>query len=355
MGTLFLQGKAYSFTELATATLPVHPALDFCRQWLNGTDAFEIRTSGSTGTPKTIRLQRSWMAWSAARTAEQLQATQKDHLLLCLSTTAIGGLMVLVRAMEWGCDITVTEPSPDPMALLPDKHPYTITSLVAMQLANALQHPFQKEKIQQFRHIVLGGSPVLPSLAAQLPALQPTVWHSYGMTETCSHIALKKLNGSQPDPHFVPFGELQLRLNADQCLEINSPANGNTWLMTNDLATIFPDGTFDIQGRKDDTIISGGVKIPLAVIEQAASAHFNGQLFAAGVPDDTWGQKLVLVIEQAPDTALANRILTGMKKQLPRYHVPKAIIFAPRFLLTASGKTDKRSTLETYLTTHGKK
>jgi len=326
-------------------------ALQFCGDWLKGNAEFTVHTSGSTGTPKAIQLTRAKMEASALATKNRLQPNESDHILLSLNPVSIGGMMSLVRALEWKIPIHIYPPSAQPMELLSISHALTICSLVPLQLFDILKDPEAKAKLNRFRIVLLGGAALNAPLAEELQELKPVFYHSYGMTETCSHIALKQLNGTNKQAHFYPLEGVKIGLSQEETLVIDAPSAIERPLITNDLAQIHGDGSFDLLGRKDRSINSGGIKILLDEMDHYFAPLLSDYpYFCAGLEDDRLGQKLVVFIESEPFPH--ESLLQSLKALAPEYKAPKALIFAPRFLRTASGKIDRIKTSQQWAKTN---
>lgn len=291
------------------------------------------------------------MSASAAATGKVLLPGPADTILLSLSPETIGGTMSLVRAMEWNLNLRVVPPEADPLRLLDEDHVCTICSLVPLQLNDILAHPGSAAKLQQFRIVLLGGAAINDHLFSSIQQLSPLVFHTYGMTETCSHIALRQLNGHEKQEHFYPLEGVTLDLSEDQTLLIYAPMAIHSPLKTNDLAILYPDHSFEIMGRLDRTLISGGVKLQLDILENLFSPVLNGTaFFLYGMDDARLGQKMVLVLESEP--FVTAELEKKLKNLAPAYKAPKAIIFAPRFERTSSGKTDRINTIRKWAKTN---
>lgn len=339
---LEMDGVIHPWDELKS-NKHIHPILLFCRQWLNGTDSFLFHSSGSTGKPKEIHLSRKQMENSASMTRQLLRVQNDDRLLLAMNPETVGGRMVLVRAMEWDLPVSVKSVSANPMLELAENHTFTITSLVPLQLIQILEDEASLNKLNRFKKILLGGAAIDQNLDTAIQKLKPEIFHTYGMTETCSHVAAKLLNGPNRQDKFYPLPGVKLGCNDEGALWIDSPTTSARPLQTNDLVQFEEDGGFNFLGRADRTINSGGIKIQLDEIEKLSEPILAGkQYYYDGLEDEKLGQKLCLIIEgDAFDTEELHHLL---KKELPPYKAPKAIIFAPRFLLTKSGKIDRINT-----------
>ena len=69
--------------------------------------------------------------------------------------------------------------------------------MVPLQVWNSLQVPEERERLMQIRHLLIGGGAVDDELVKELKSFPNAVWSTYGMTETLSHIALRRLNGEE--------------------------------------------------------------------------------------------------------------------------------------------------------------
>jgi o-succinylbenzoate---CoA ligase len=331
-------------------------ALEFCKNWLSGQEEFVLHTSGSTGTPKPIRLHRRQMEASAAMTIQTLGLQKGDKALVCLNTDYIAGTMMLVRCMQAGMDMFLQEPSANPLHTWPPDTKLDFTALVPMQMQNILSETADKKPIlDSMKAILLGGAPVAKSLETALQAIQAPCYHTYGMTETVSHIALRRLNGPNRTEYFTAFDEVQLGTDDRGCLTIQSVLSNGQKLITNDLANLQPGNRFVWLGRADQVINSGGIKLQAATIETNLEPLFNqlqlqANYFIAPLPHPLLGSAAVLFIEH---TQPSQNLLATLKKYMPaylqRYEIPKEIFWLSSFQQTATGKTDRLATLQPYM------
>lgn len=313
----------------------------------SGQNIFELFTSGSTGDPKRILLQRKLMQESAQRSIAALHLTEKDHFLIPLSVDTTGGFMLLYRAFVLGADYEVIEPQANPLSEIDTLHPFTTTSLVPYQLHHILQDNESTEKLSRFHTILIGGAPLNEQLSEKLTAFSETrFYHTYGMTETYSHIALKSLN-KPVEAHYITLPGITVSTDAEHRLIIHGFSE--TAILTNDTAVIYDDKHFEITGRYDEVINSGGIKIHAAKVEAAlkeTSLLGQSTLFVSGIADEKLGQKLVAFIEGEiiPDESIRKQI----QGKLSAYEIPKAFIFIPKFAYTQSLKIDKLKTVKEF-------
>ena len=329
----------------------------FYQQWLSGQDEFILHTSGSTGKPKAIRLHRTQMQASARMTGQALGLQAGDRALVCLSTDYIAGLMMLVRAFELNLDLLVLPPSSTPLANLPDEAQFEFAAFVPLQLQKTLTNTPDKVPIlNRMRAILVGGAPISMMLAQQLQAIQAPIYHTYGMTETVSHIALRRLNGPQASDLFIPLSGVTTGLDVRGCLTITSVLTNQQTLVTNDLVELYADGAFRWLGRIDHVINSGGIKVQAETVERAIATllltYQHGQLahrrfFVAPLPHAELGQMVVLVMEGAPLSEIVEADLRHAlleQNLLHKYELPRRFVYLPQFVETTTGKIDRRAT-----------
>jgi len=367
MFALTIDQQRYSAAQLAAlpgdAFDPALPpqtraALVFCRQWLAGQTSFTVHTSGSTGSPKPITVQRAQMSASARATGQALGLRAGDTALVCLSTAHIAGLMMLVRGLELKLALTLTAPARNPLAGLPDAAHFDFCAFAPLQLQEILTAtPAKRAILNNMKAILLGGAPVFESLAGQIKTLTVPVYHSYGMTETVSHIALRALNGCNASDYFVPLPGVALELDERGCLCIRAAQTDNRRIITNDRVELRPDGAFRWLGRSDNVINSGGVKVQAekveAVLEQLlrdyrAGLLANRRLLVGPLPDPVYGQTVAAVIEGepvAPGLTAELRVALRDSGLLMPYEMPRRFYFRPCFVETPTGKIDRRASL----------
>ncbi|TLV03127.1 AMP-binding protein [Dyadobacter luticola] len=346
-----------SISDLNDAKRPGEPyfagAWDFMKAWLGGQQEFTLHTSGSTGTPKPINLTRVQMSASARMTGKALQLGKGTRALVCLNVSYIAGLMMLVRGMELDWELTIIEPSSNPLADIEPEMQFDFAALVPLQLTEILANVETKNRDNSLGKILLGGAPVDVSLQKVISKLPVPIYQSYGMTETVSHVALRQLNGAEPSENYEFLPEIRFGTDDRGCLFVLGPVTNNEIVQTNDLVEI-SGNTFKWIGRADNIINSGGVKIVLDKIDAVVAEVFDDlnlskSFFSWSAPDEKLGQKLVLVIESITDEDIANRILKEIRGLVSAYETPKHIYFVTKFARTPSNKVDKRATFQQLL------
>ena len=203
-----------------------------------------------------------------------------------------------------------------------------------MQVHNSLQTPEERRKLASIRHLIIGGGAISDNMAAQLRDFDNNIWSTYGMTETLSHIALRRISGSGATDWYTPFSSVQVSLNGDGCLVIDAPEVCANTLVTNDLAEIATDGRFRIIGRRDNVICSGGIKIQIEEVERELAKHTDIPLIITKFPDERLGETVILLTE-SPAIDELRRICT---EHLPRYWQPRHYLTVSHLPTTATGK-----------------
>jgi o-succinylbenzoate---CoA ligase len=356
MGTIFLHQQSFSFedirmngADLLNEADTIHQTtFQLAQQWLSGQTEFVFFTSGSTGIPKEIRLQRTQLEASAKGTIEALKLTSGEHILLCMHTRFIGGAMLLIRGLLIDAHITLQIPSANPLQPIAVDHPYTFASFTPMQLFAAIDNTDEEQqKLARFKHVLVGGGSIDQRLEEHLTHIPTHIFHTYGMTETVSHIALKHIG---VDAFFKTLPGVFIRTDERGCLSIQSPSTLNEWVQTNDIVTLHDTQHFELLGRADDVINSGGIKILPGKIEKAIRQILQQSLtniIVTGIPDAKLGSKLIAILESPNSIETLQPLL---EKKLPglvgKYEIPKQFVVIPKLAYTGSGKPDKAETLK---------
>jgi len=316
--------------------------LHFLIDWLSESETIDARTSGSTGTPKKIKLQKKYMEVSAKATLDFLGIEPGATALLCLPISYIAAKMMLVRAFIGKLDLYCIPPSLNPLS------PWTpyldLTAFTPAQLGKLMETETGMDFLKNIHKIILGGSPVPYALEEKIQKLKTSVWHTYGMTETMSHIALRKVNGADRSGYFYPMPGVHLKKNSEDCLTITAPYLGVFNLKTNDIVKTHSDGGFRVLGRKDYVVNSGGVKLFPEQIEHKLSSILSQPFYVGSLPDTNLGEKLALFIEsEKPEDNEIQKLQASIKEKLTGFEVPKEIHFIKKFNRTESGKIIRRT------------
>ena len=394
---------------------------EFLDEWNNGSERMLVHTSGSTGKPKPMWVEKKRMAHSARTTCRFLGLKRGDTALLCLSLDYIAGKMMAVRAIEWGLNLICVEPSGHPFSFKVDELTskqvdklvplvdelasskvdklcdseasnsstrqlvnsstnIVFAAMTPMQVYNTLQVPEERERLMQVKHLIIGGGAIDEALEADLRLFPNAVWSTYGMTETLSHIAMRRINAgaspssttllrsvgvkecrsvdnslasnsSSPNSHpssippsfggdgggyYTPFPDVHVSLNGDGCLVIDAPGVCAETLVTNDCAQLHPDGRrFRIVGRKDNVINSGGIKIHAEEVELLLRPHLSIPFIITKATDPKFGEVVALVYE---DDFLGASVQSICQAVLPKYWQPRRYLPVAHILMTETGK-----------------
>jgi O-succinylbenzoic acid--CoA ligase len=307
---------------------------DFLLDWLSPSNFIKVRTSGSTGTPKTIEIKKENMVNSALATGHYFDLKPETTALLCLPITHIAGKMMLIRAMVLGLWITVVEPSSEP--LKNDTKNYGFSAMVPMQAQNSLS------KLHQIDKLIIGGAPLSGLLRNSLAEQLNFIFETYGMTETITHIAVKKIEKS--NDYFETLPGVAIKKDDRECLVIQAPKIVGKTVVTNDLVEIKDENRFKWLGRYDNVINSGGVKLIPEQIEEKLTPIISNRFFVAGVPDEELGEKLVMLVEGECDLVKVELQISQLKG-ISKYERPKSILNVPRFVETSNGKINRNQTI----------
>lgn len=315
----------------------IESVVSFINEWNNDLDFFVTKTSGSTGIPKEIKLLKKHAIQSSLNTAEALSLQKGDHAFLCLSPDTIGGKMMILRSIVLELQLIVGDVCSNPLENCDSAIDFM--AIVPLQLKELIEHSI--DKLHSIKHIIVGGGIISEQLEHQLVENNLTVYQTFGMTETISHIALKKV-GLKGTKHFEVLPNIEIAETNGQ-LEIHAPSLGVNHLLTTDCIELIDPTHFNWLGRTDFVINSGGIKIHPEEIEKLLSKRIPIPFFIAGVEDEKFGQKVIIVIEQPFSNAFT---LKSFYSSLPSYHIPKEVWFFESFEYTQSSKINRVLTMK---------
>lgn len=304
----------------------------FLKEWFNESPTLTVKTSGSTGIPKQMAVSKQKMLESARLTCTFLNLEKGDKTLLCLPLDYIAGKMIVVRSLYAGLDLYLVEPNGHPLADI--EVSFDFVAMIPLQVVNSLSKQTEKERLSSIKKLIIGGGAIDDKLALALRDMPNEIYSTYGMTETLSHIALRKLNGSDRSEYYKPFPEVTIATNIDNSLIIDAPLIADGKLQTNDIVEIKNHNTFKIIGRKDNIINTGGIKVQAEVVEAELKPILKDIPYAiTSLPDEKLGEIIVLVTEKKIDENLLLKI--------SKYHRPRKIILSP-IPLTETGKINRK-------------
>lgn len=309
----------------------------FIEDFLGKNECIIAHTSGSTGVPKEISLLKSHVISSARKTIAFLGIQKGQTALLCLNPDTIAGKMMIVRALVAKLRLIVVDATSNPLETI-NEH-IEFAAMVPLQIEKSLIK--QSEKLERISKLIVGGAPVSAKLYRELIHHKNSIYQTFGMTETISHVALRKLNSTQIEPYSALSG-VYFTENRN-CLVIHAPEIGVVYLKTNDIIELIDDQHFKWLGRKDFVINSGGVKIHPEQVESALAEIVEYPFFVAGMEDESLGEKVVLFIESTSEN-LPDKIV--LSKVLNRFQMPKEILSFESFIYTNSHKINRPETIK---------
>lgn len=308
---------------------------DFMNEWESPSPYIVAHTSGSTGTPKEIHLLKKDMEESARMTVGFFGLDEMSHIHLPLSLDYIAGKMMVVRSLVSGCRISLEKPTSVPLAdsaFQCDR--LSLVAIVPMQIEGLMKSPH----LSKIDNVIIGGAPMSRSQEDMLKCAPFKAYATYGMTETSSHVALKEV-GRGKDGCFIGLPGYRFSVDDRGCLVIENPRMSWQKLVTNDVVDLRGDTSFRWLSRYDNVINSGGIKLyPEQIEKRIAHMLPDGKYFITSQPDDSLGDRLILVIDEDVETDVT---VERFAASLPKYQAPKAII-RTRLQYTSSGKV-KRS------------
>ena len=317
--------------------------LQFLQEWFSDSETVSVQTSGSTGIPKVFEIEKKRMLNSAKMTCDFLGLKEGDTALLCLPVQYISGKMMLVRAIERKLKVIISVPSSAPEI----SQNIDFCAMTPLQVQNSL------DKIHFIKNLIIGGAAVSEKLKNEISTTlqfsnSPTrIYETYGMSETLSHIALKQISPIQEE-YFTILNDVEISVDERNCLKIFAPKLNLEILQTNDIVELLNEKQFKFLGRFDNVINSGGVKIFAEELENLVKKHIDRDLVFLGKPDETLGEKLILVIEDA-STPLS---MTEIKSKIynlefpSKFHIPKEILFLEKFPRAENGKVLRKEILK---------
>ena len=340
-----LQGTSFkSVEELIDFSSQVSIEVQlFLKEWFNNNLFIEVKTSGSTGKPKLIQLQKKHMINSALATGTYFNLFENTTALLCMPVNFIAGKMMLVRALTLGWQLDVVDTTSTPLKNI--SKDYDFSAMVPLQLNNSLSN------INKIKKLIVGGGVISKELEFKIQHIDTQVFATYGMTETITHIAVKKLNcllnviaNETKQSHYQVLPNISISTDNRSCLVINAPKLSSKKIITNDLVELISSTEFNWLGRFDSIINSGGIKLIPEQIEEKLAIIIKKRFFVAGIPDELLGEKLILIIEGNE----REEFLDQVKKldTLSKFEIPKAVYFIKHFVETPTNKIQRAETLK---------
>lgn len=305
----------------------------FLKEWNNSKSYIKAHTSGSTGKPKEISLAKEDLLASARKTTRYFNLTEDSVLYSPLSTDYIAGKMMLVRAIVANCTVCFEQPSSEPLKHLDSfkVEKIDLLPIVPAQINSLTKNPVAEKVLKS---LLIGGSPMTME---QENALTTKPWKSvvsYGMTETCSHVALRKIG----DNAYHALEGITFSTDQRGCLVIESKDFSWNTIITNDIVNLLSDKSFEWLGRYDNVIITGALKVHPELMERKIEKLIAVPFYISGEEDQKWGERVILTVEDPEGQINDNQLNDQLKLILQPHECPKEIRHVSKIALTASGK-----------------
>ena len=331
-----LNGLPYQFDDLYELALDFEKSQalhkieigKFLIEWLNNNDYISVPTSGSTGAPKKINILKTHMIKSAIATGTFFELPSETRALLCLPASYIAGKMMLVRAIILGWDLYIKAPEKD--AITQYDRDYDFVAMVPYQVHYSLK------SLNKIKKLIIGGGAISVDLNDQLQHVDTEVFATYGMTETITHIAVRRINGLAKSDYYNALPNVKFSLDKRDCLVIEASEVSDNKVVTNDLVKIISPSSFQYLGRIDNVVNSGGVKLFPEQIEAKLAKFIDVQFIIASEKNQTLGEQLILILEEDSSKSILD--FNTAFSILSKYERPKKIYTYSKFLYTETGK-----------------
>ena len=331
-----LNGLPYQFDNLYELALDFEKSQalhkieigKFLIEWLNNNDYISVPTSGSTGAPKKINILKTHTIKSAIATGTFFELPSETRALLCLPASYIAGKMMLVRAIILGWDLYIKAPEKD--AITQYDRDYDFVAMVPYQVHYSLK------SLNKIKKLIIGGGAISVDLNDQLQHVDTEVFATYGMTETITHIAVRRINGLAKSYYYNALPNVKFSLDKRDCLVIEASEVSDNKVVTNDLVKIISPSSFQYLGRIDNVVNSGGVKLFPEQIEAKLAKFIDVQFIIASEKNQTLGEQLILILEEDSSKSILD--FNTAFSILSKYERPKKIYTYSKFLYTETGK-----------------
>jgi O-succinylbenzoic acid--CoA ligase len=314
--------------------------LEFLMQMLDPSESPVIfHTSGTTGIPKNISFSKNQILYSATNTCNYFAIDRHWNLLLCVPANFVAGRLMIARALVSGANLTWIEPSLNPLEGISG---IDFAAFTPAQMSAMLQKTSSRSCINQMKTVIIGGGEINCSLEREMHLLTSTLYATYGMTETLTHVAIRKIGD---EVYHSVYQDAHFSITDENCLVIDLPFISTDKIITKDVVELLGPTSFKWKGRIDHVINSGGIKLYPEEMEMklvTAGVLNDSAFYISAQPDPQFGQSPVIVLlkEQAPvDVAAFLKRVNGL---LNKHELVKAVIFLDKFEYTDNGKLKRQ-------------
>jgi|TARA_B110000305_G_scaffold116036_1_gene130318 O-succinylbenzoic acid--CoA ligase len=310
----------------------------FIKELKNDSHSIFCQSSGSTGKPKEIEISKEALVISAQNSIDFFGLKSHQNAALCLSIDFIAGKMMLVRALIAGIHIHIYPVSTNLSACI--NKTIDFIAIVPLQLEELLANTKGRLNLKKINKILVGGASISTRTEEQLALNELTVYQSYGMTETVTHVAIKK-TGFQGEDVYRSLPGVHFETQENR-LKIIYPAISEVPIQTNDIVNLVDANSFQWLGRADFVINSGGIKFSPERLEKKLNQIFDFEVMVTGIEDAKLGHKVGLIIKgEAFQQPIKKSDFKGLMHQ---FEIPKVYTFLNQFEKTLNGKLDRNKT-----------
>jgi len=299
----------------------------------------KFKTSGTTGTPKEISFSKEQIRKSATNSCRFFEIKNTDRLFLCLPAEFVAGRMMMARALYSKAKLIWKEPS-----LHPDiaTERINFAAFTPAQVKSIIHEPNSLQAFEKIDKVIIGGGEISQSLENELLKLSNSIYATYGMTETLTHVAVRKIGESV---YRSVYDDVKFSVNAARCLEIDIPFISKGKLATYDVVQLVDEYSFTWKGRLDNVINSGGIKIYAEELEHKiiqSGLLKENTFYITSIKDEQFGESPVIVMlkEGVKDDMAV--LLTQVNGLLNKHEHVKHVHILDKFELTITGKLKRQ-------------
>jgi o-succinylbenzoate---CoA ligase len=320
--------------------------------------ALTIGTSGSTGRAKLAMLTGAALRASADATHQRLGG--QGTWLLTMAAHHIAGIQVLVRSlvadttpvsMDLARGFTTAAFASATAQIASGATAYT--ALVPTQLVRLLASADGRQALTRYDAVLLGGAAAAASLLAEARDRGVRVVTTYGMSETAGGCVY---DGRALDVSLVRLEvDGRIRLGGATLAQgyLGDPAlseaafacddTGRRWFLTDDVGHL-DEGSLVVEGRIDDLINTGGLKVVPHLVEEALTQLDDvAEAVVVGSADPEWGQVVsaAIVVTQGSPPQTLDDVRSRLRGTLPEHALPRRLATLPELPLRGPGKPDR--------------
>lgn len=313
---------------------------EFLIQMLDGSEGpVKFKTSGTTGAAKEILFSKSQIKKSAANSCRFFNLDEHSTLFLCLPTEFVAGRMMIARTLSVNAKLIWKEPSLNPDLGTDEIH---FAAFTPAQVATLISSETSRNAFARIKTVIIGGGEISESLEEELKKFSNSIFATYGMTETLTHVAVRKIG---QNIYRSIYPELVFSVNENECLKISLPFISNENLTTKDVVDLNDEHSFIWKGRLDNVINTGGIKIYSEELEHKI-VRFGllkeNSFYITSLRDAVFGQVPVIAMLNAPHNMDVAAFLTKLNEVLNKHEHVKHVYFFDKFELTPTGKLKRK-------------